>query len=103
VKIKLPSTNKEILELITKHLLENDVYIFLFSHISSCPAIVLPVDQIVKLCHVHGALALVDAAHSIGAIPINLKELDPDFWLSNCHKWLFTPKGTAVMYVKKEH
>ena len=46
---------------------------------------------------------VVDGAHALLSIPINLKELNVDYYVSNCHKWFSAPKGTAFMYVKKEH
>lgn len=102
IKIEMPGTNKEIIKQITKTLKENDIYIAVFSHITSIPAVILPVEEIIKACHDNGALALVDGAHAIGAIPVDVKKLGADFWLSNGHKWLFTPKGSAVLYVKRD-
>lgn len=76
-----------------------DIKIFVFSHISSMPSIVLPAEELVSMSKQRGVLVLIDAAHAPGAIDINIKELQPDFYLGNLHKWLFAPKGTAFLYV----
>lgn len=44
---------------------------------------------------------LVDAAHNIGQLPVSLRTVEPDFWISNCHKWLLAHRGCAVLYVNK--
>ena len=70
--------------------------------ISSNPGILLPWEKMVTIAKKYGALTVIDAAHSIGQEP-NLKEKiaesDPDFFVSNAHKWLFAKRGAALFYV----
>jgi hercynylcysteine S-oxide lyase len=39
----------------------------------------------------------------IGQIPLNLRETDPDFFISNCHKWMYTVRGSSILYVAKRN
>lgn len=78
-----------------------DVKMCIFSHISSMPAMIEPVKELTKLTHDAGALALIDAAHAPGVIDIDISDINPDFYLGNCHKWLYAPKGTAFLWVSK--
>lgn len=43
------------------------------------------------------------ADYSVGIKPVNLSESQPDFWTSNCHKWLYTKRGSAVLYVPRRY
>lgn len=48
-------------------------------------------------------MVLVDGAHALGHIPVNVTDIDAEFYVSNGHKWLYSPKGSAILWVKKEY
>jgi len=75
----------------------------LFSHISSMPTMVEPVKLLTQLAQAHGALSFVDGAHAPGVIPIDVQDIGCDFYTGNLHKWCFTPKGCAFLWVAKTH
>ncbi|KAI0326635.1 PLP-dependent transferase [Cubamyces sp. BRFM 1775] len=72
--------------------------------ITANPGVLMPWQEMVRVCREEGVWTVIDAAHSIGQEPdINLSESKPDFWLSNCHKWLYAKRGCAVLYVPRRN
>ena len=49
-----------------------------------------------------GASIIVDGAHAVGNIPLSIPDLGVDAYVTNCHKWLCTPRGTALVWVSKK-
>ncbi|KAK4677599.1 hypothetical protein QC764_300210 [Podospora pseudoanserina] len=105
VPILYPCPDGDIVENFEKAVQEVEkegrrVRLALFDVVSSNPGVRFPFEAITASCKRHGILSLVDGAQGIGMVKLNhLGEVDPDFFVSNCHKWLHVPRGCAVFYV----
>ncbi|MGH3498537.1 MAG: aminotransferase class V-fold PLP-dependent enzyme [Nocardioidaceae bacterium] len=67
--------------------------------ITSPTATVLPVRAIAAA--VGDTTVLVDAAHVPGTLPTTIDQLGVDLWVGNVHKWMFTPRGAAMLWASK--
>ncbi|KAI9172589.1 Hercynylcysteine sulfoxide lyase [Paramyrothecium foliicola] len=71
----------------------------MFDVVSSLPGVNFPWEAMIKACRELNILSVVDGAQGVGLVPLDLSAADPDFFVSNCHKWLYAPRGCAVFYV----
>ncbi|PHH59951.1 hypothetical protein CDD81_2350 [Ophiocordyceps australis] len=71
----------------------------LFDVVSSRPGVVFPWEAMVAECKNLGVMSIVDGAQGIGMLPLDMVAVDADVFVSNCHKWLYVPRGCAVLYV----
>lgn len=53
-------------------------------------------------CQSKGVFLCVDAIQSLGAFPLDVKEMHIDFLSADGHKWLLAPEGAGIFYVRKE-
>jgi len=75
----------------------------MIDYISSATGILFPIKKIIELLHSKGIKVIVDAAHAPGMIDFVLDELNADYFVANCHKWICSPKGSAFVYVNPKH
>jgi L-cysteine/cystine lyase len=68
------------------------------SHVLWTNGAVLPVAEIGRLARAHGAWFLVDAAQSVGAMPVSAAEIGADFIAFAGQKWLLGPEGTGGLW-----
>jgi len=71
-------------------------------HMTCTQGQILPGKEICRLAHDKGLWVMLDGAHPCGMFPVDVKELDCDFYASCGHKWMMAPKGTGFLYIKKE-
>ncbi|MEI7933953.1 MAG: cysteine desulfurase [Chlorobiaceae bacterium] len=62
---------------------------------------ILPIKEMIQLAKRYDARVLVDGAQSVAHIPVNVQDLDADFFVFSGHK-IFAPTGIGVVYGKKE-
>jgi isopenicillin-N epimerase len=97
VQIPIPTTADDVVARI-KAALTPAVKLAILDHITSPTALVLPLERIIPLLHANGTRVFIDGAHTIGQIPLDLAALGADWYVSNAHKWLYAPKGSAFLY-----
>ncbi len=71
------------------------------AHVSNVLGTVNPIKELVDLGHQHGAVAIVDAAQSLGHRPVDVQELGCDFLALSSHK-AYGPTGIGVLWGKKK-
>jgi isopenicillin-N epimerase len=74
------------------------VRLAIVDHITSPTALVMPLDRIIPVLRRAGARVLVDGAHGVGQVPLDLAALGADWYVSNAHKWLYAPRGCAILF-----
>lgn len=72
-------------------------------HMVNVTGHILPIRKICDMAHAHGVEVMVDGAHCVGHIKVDLAELNCDYYGSSLHKWLCAPLGAGLLYVAEKH
>jgi len=103
IELDYPISDEEIVRLTETELKHNGkIRLVLMDAISSLPGVCFPWERICDLCREYNVFSLVDGAHAVTQIPVNISQSRPDFFVSNLHKWSYVPRGCAVLYARRE-
>ncbi|XP_013405983.1 putative L-cysteine desulfhydrase 1 isoform X2 [Lingula anatina] len=101
--VQFPITSRDqLISLVESTLRPEVTKLAVFDHIPSNIPFIMPIQEIIAICHKRGVPVLVDGAHALGSLPLDIASLKPDYYISNAHKWFCCPKGCAFLYVKRE-
>lgn len=84
-----------------ENLLNAGTKIVAVAHVSNSLGTVNPVKEMIATAHKFGVPVCVDAAQSVPHFPVDVQDLDADFFVFSGHK-MFGPTGSGVMYGKRE-
>lgn len=74
----------------------------LIDHITAATAMIQPVEEIVRELDHRGVDVMIDGAHALGQIPVDIGRIGAAYYTANCHKWLCAPKSAAILYVRED-
>ncbi len=84
-----------------QQLLNERTKIVSVTHVSNVLGTINPVAEIIKLAHFQNIPVLIDGAQAVPHIPVNVQELDADFYVFSAHK-IYGPTGIGALYGKEK-
>ncbi|MBT8284031.1 MAG: aminotransferase class V-fold PLP-dependent enzyme [Flavobacteriaceae bacterium] len=97
-----PASDEEIVSLYESQI-GPKTKLMMICHMVNITGQILPVRKICDMAHSHGVEVMVDGAHCVGHIEVDIKELNCDYYGSSLHKWLSTPLGAGILFVAKKN
>jgi isopenicillin-N epimerase len=76
--------------------------VILISHVINITGQMMPVKAITNLAKSKGIEVIVDGAHAFAHFDFKQSDIGCDYYGTSLHKWLFAPKGTGLLFVKKD-
>ena len=102
--IKVPIPPKDLNEITSafEKGITDRTRLILISHMINITGQITPVKAVCDLARARGIETIVDGAHSFAQFAFKQGDLGCDYFGTSLHKWLFAPKGTGLLYVKRD-
>jgi len=102
LKMPNPVRNKEqILELVEERI-SRKTRVCSFSHLDTITGLQMPLADIAAITRPKEILLVCDGAQAPGQLNVDVKALEVDTYASSSHKWMLAPKGSGLLYIRKE-
>jgi len=96
-----PRSDEEVVSLYERALTPR-TRLLMVSHMVNITGQILPVRRIVEMAHARGVQVMVDGAHSFAHLDFRIPDLACDYFGASLHKWLGTPLGAGLLYVRSD-
>jgi selenocysteine lyase/cysteine desulfurase len=102
IQIPIPPKNLNEITAAFEKGITDRTRLILISHQINITGQITPVKAICDLARTRGIETIVDGAHSFAQFDFKQKDLGCDYFGTSLHKWLYAPKGTGMLYVKRD-
>jgi cysteine desulfurase / selenocysteine lyase len=85
-----------------ERLLTSRTKLVAITHMSNVLGTIVPLKEVIAIAHKRGIPVLVDGSQSVVHMPVDVRELDADFFIFTGHK-VYGPTGVGVLYAKAQH
>jgi isopenicillin-N epimerase len=102
IQIPIPPKNLEEITAAFEKGITDRTRLILISHQINITGQITPVKAICEMARARGIETIVDGAHSFAQLDFKQKDLGCDYFGTSLHKWLYAPKGTGMLYVRRD-
>ena len=102
IKIPLAPANVDDIASVFERAVTPKTKLILVSHQINLTGQINPVKKVCDMARSKGIETIVDGAHSFAQFDFKRDDLGCDYFGSSLHKWIYAPKGTGLLYVKKD-
>ena len=102
IQIPIPPKNLNEITAAFEKGITDRTRLILIAHQVNITGQITPVKAVCDMARARGIETIVDGAHSFAQFDFKQKDLGCDYFGTSLHKWLYAPKGTGMLYVKRD-
>src|SRR6476619_2825400 len=102
IQIPIPPKNLDQITAAFEKGITNKTRLILIAHQINITGQITPAKAVCDMARAKGIETIVDGAHSFAQFDFKQKDLGCDYFGTSLHKWLHAPKGTGLLYVKRD-
>src|SRR3954469_2929375 len=102
IQIPIPAKNLNEISAAFEKGMTSRTRLILISHMINITGQITPVKAVCDMARARGVETIVDGAHSFAQFTFKQSDLGCDYFGTSLHKWLYAPKGTGLLYVRRD-
>src|SRR4026208_2501416 len=102
IQIPIPPKNLDEITAAFEKGITDRTRLILMAHMVNITGQITPVKAVCEMARARGIETIIDGAHSFAHFDFKQKDLNCEYFGTSLHKWLYAPKGTGMLYVKRD-